>query len=71
MSWSQFSAIFANFLQKLTFFSKNNVMIIFLQKKLAVVLTRFNNIFTNFFGENIFKNYNIGPRATHFAVLAT
>jgi hypothetical protein len=57
MLWSQFSAIFADF----RFFPLTNAMIKFLQKLAAVWATN-ANIFDNFFGENILKNHNIGPR---------
>jgi hypothetical protein len=45
----------------MAFFSKTDVMIIFLQK-LAVDWAKNANIFTKFFGENNLKNHNIGPR---------
>jgi hypothetical protein len=44
----------------MAFFSKTNVMIIFLQK-IAVVSAKNAKYIGEFFGENIFKNHNIGP----------
>jgi hypothetical protein len=46
--------------EKMTFLSKTNVMITFLQK-LAVVWAKNANIFAKVWGENIFKNHTIGP----------
>jgi hypothetical protein len=57
-----FFAIFDNFLRnKLAFFSKTNVMIIFLKKILALFSVKNANYFAEIFCENIFKNHNIGP----------
>jgi hypothetical protein len=44
----------------MAFLSKINVMIKFLQI-LAPVWAKNANIFAKFFGENIYKNHNIGP----------
>jgi hypothetical protein len=62
MLWSQFrrfltifGKIFAVFLKK------NNVMIIILHN-FALSWVKSTNFFAKFFGENIFKNHNIGPR---------
>jgi hypothetical protein len=56
--------IFCDFWQfsakKLAFFSKTNVMIKFLHN-LALIWVKNANIFAKYFGENIFKNHNIGP----------
>jgi hypothetical protein len=56
--------IFGDFRQfsakKLAFFSKTNVMIKFLHI-LALFWVKNANFFTEFIGENIFKNHNIGP----------
>jgi hypothetical protein len=55
MLWSQFSAIFDNFLaKKLAFLSKTNVMIKFLHN-LALFWVKNANFFAEFFGENILK----------------
>jgi hypothetical protein len=63
MLWSQFSAIFDNFPpKKLAFFSKTNVMIKILHI-LALFWVKNANFFAEFFGENILKNHNIGPRS--------
>jgi hypothetical protein len=59
MLWSQFSAIFDNFRQKMAFFSKTDVMI-----KILKILTLFwvkTPIFSLKFSAKIFKNHNIGP----------
>jgi hypothetical protein len=53
MLWSQFSAIFANFRQKIGVFIQTNLWSFF--QKLAVVWAKNANIFAKFFGENIFK----------------
>jgi hypothetical protein len=56
------SAIFDNFRQNICRFSKkNNVMIIILHN-FALSWVKSTNFFAKFFGENIFKNHNIGPR---------
>jgi hypothetical protein len=52
MLWSQFSAIYGNFLQKIAFFSKTNVMIKILDN-LALFWVKNANCFAEFFGENI------------------
>jgi hypothetical protein len=56
--------IFCDFRQfsakKLAFFSKPNVMIKFLHY-LALFWVKNANYFAKIFGENIFKNHNIGP----------
>jgi hypothetical protein len=54
MLWSQFSAIFDNFGEKLAFFSKTNVMIKILHN-LALFWVENANLFAEFFGENILK----------------
>jgi hypothetical protein len=54
MLLSQFSAIFANFRQKMAFFSKPNVMIKILHN-LALFLVKNANFFAKFFGENFLK----------------
>jgi hypothetical protein len=59
MLWSQFSAIFANFLQKIGVFLKNQC---YDQIFLFALFCGENAIFAEFFGENIFKNHNICPR---------
>jgi hypothetical protein len=46
--------------EKIAFFSKNNVTIIFFQK-LAVVSAKNANILDKFFLRKYLKNHNIGP----------
>jgi hypothetical protein len=52
--------------KKLAFFSKNNVMVIFLQN-LAVVRAKNANIFAKFFGENLFKIITSVPGSVFLA----
>jgi hypothetical protein len=61
MLWSQFSAIFDNFRQKIGVFLKKQCYgKIFAQFSFA--LSQKRQFFAEFFGENILKNHNIGPR---------
>jgi hypothetical protein len=60
MLWSQFSAIFANFRGKNGIFLKNQCYDHILHN-LALFWVKNANFFAEFFGENIFKNHNIGP----------
>jgi hypothetical protein len=63
MFWSQFSAIFTNFLRKIDFFSKTNVMIKILQS-LPLFWVKNANFFAEFFGENILKIITSVPDLT-------
>jgi hypothetical protein len=58
--FSQFSA------KKLAFFLNTNVMIN-LFSKFSFVLSQKRQFFAKFFGENILKNHNIGPRLGEFS----
>jgi hypothetical protein len=45
----------------MAFFSKTNIMITIFAKT-SSSLSKKRHFFAKFFGENIFKNHNIGPR---------
>jgi hypothetical protein len=64
MIWSQFSAIFDNFLRKkkLAFFLKTNIMINILHNLHSFVLSQKRPLFWRIFRWKYFKNHNIGPR---------
>jgi hypothetical protein len=67
MLWSQFSAIFDNFRRKKWRFSRKPMLwskfcIIYI----ALFCVKKANFFAEFFGENIFKNHNIGPRSRDY-----
>jgi hypothetical protein len=53
MLWSQFSAIFDNFRQKIAFFSKTDVMINILYQLAFLFWVKNANFFAEKFGENI------------------
>jgi hypothetical protein len=65
MLWSQFSAIFDNFRQKMAFFSKTNVTIKIFHN-LALFWVKNANFLLNFSAKT-FKNHNIGPRLGEFS----
>jgi hypothetical protein len=64
-NFRRFLTIFGDFWQfsakKLTFLSKNNVMIKILNN-LALFRVKMPIFFAEFYGKNIFKNHIIGPR---------
>jgi hypothetical protein len=61
MLWSQFSAISANFVEKMAFFSKTNVMITIFAKPNSSLSKKHKN-FRYIFWRKYFKDHNIGPR---------
>jgi hypothetical protein len=62
MLWSKFSPIFTNFRRKNWLFSQKPMLWSQFLQKLAVVLAKNANNFAKFFGKNILKSHNIGPR---------